>query len=155
MSLPQSFQEPSFTCHLHSAVSLGIHPGHCSLSPSGWGDTASSADPTFGYHLQSRIADAVSWTSNTTNTQHGLTALAGGFSSAEAVSDRSFSPSRLAARQMVLLLQHERRARSRSAAGSAPQRFGNGVWTQPGTLAMSSLISSTICYKMSFRPGSR
>lgn len=90
MSLCQSFQDASSTCRLHSAVSLGIHPGHRPLTPSGWRDSAGGADPTPGYHLQTWIAGAVSGTENTTNTQHGLTALALGFPSPEAVSDPFF-----------------------------------------------------------------
>lgn len=134
MPLPEIFQDTSFICHLYSVVSLGIHPGHYSLSPSGWGDSASSADPTFGYRLQTRIADAVSGISNTTNTQHGLTALAVGFPSPEAVSDPSSPPfsggGRLAARQMVLLLQLRPPLRT---DGPARQRFGNGTRTPPRT----------------------
>lgn len=131
---------PRSTFHLPSPLS-GV-PWDPSRSlhfiPPGCGDSASSADPTFGYHLQTWIADAASGTSDTTNTQHGLTALARGFSSPAAESAPCPAPrSRLAARQMVLLLQPRRRARSRSAA----------LWERdpdpPGTLAMGSLISST------------
>lgn len=126
MPLPQSFRDASSTCHLHSAVSLGIHPGHCSLSASGWGDSASDADPTFGYHLQTRIADAVSGISNTTSTQHGLTALAVVFS---------------AQRRFLALLPRSGAggAGGRSADGAVaparpdPRGFGNGPRAPPGT----------------------
>lgn len=148
MPLPQSFRDASSTCHLHSAVSLGIHPGHCSLSASGWGDSASDADPTFGYHLQTRIADAVSGISNTTSTQHGLTALAVVFSSPEAVSGPS---PRLGGGRGRWPLGRWRCCSSTAGPAGLRERAPGPAGDPP----MAPLIPSTICYKMPFRPGSR
>lgn len=154
MSLCQSFQDASSTCHLHSAVSLGIHPGHRPFTPSGWRDSAGGADPTPGYHLQTWIAGAVSGTANTTNTQHGLTTLALGFPSPEAVSDPFFlavsaprcraraGPGSLLSRWCCCFSCGRRSART-GRSDPLPSTSETGSGPQPGTLAMRSLISST------------
>lgn len=129
--------------HLPAAIStqrcpLGSIPVTAVYPPLAGGDSASSADPTSGYHLQTWIADAVSGTSNTTNTQHGLAALALGLSSPEAVPEPSRCPSLRAGAGPALCSADGAVASAAAAAPQEPrgrsrsQHFGNGIGPPAG-----------------------